>query len=109
MVWRQNDAAIESIDQKSWRLFAEKGEYERVAKKGHKVRAQQRFHQEARDATHAAPQFLPLTRPKEGWMPKKTVHPLIDYDRFRIKIILWAQSKKSSLLYPSYRPRNSGN
>ena len=56
-------------NQKAWRLSAEKGEYERVAKKGHKVRAQQRFHQEsldaARDAAHAAPQFLPLTRPKE--------------------------------------------
>jgi polyphosphate kinase len=56
-------------NQKAWRLSPQNGEYERVAKKGHKVRAQQQFHQEAvdaaRNAAHAAPQFRPLTRPKE--------------------------------------------
>jgi polyphosphate kinase len=54
---------------KAWRFSPETGQYERVSKKGHKVRAQQRFHQEAldsaRSASHAAPQFKPLTRPKE--------------------------------------------
>jgi polyphosphate kinase len=57
-------------NQKSWRLLPETGEYERVPKKGRKVRAQQQFHQESvdavRDAAHAAPQFQPLTRPKES-------------------------------------------
>lgn len=56
-------------NQKAWRLFPENGRYERVAKKGRKVRAQQQFHAEAggaaREATRAAPQFRPLTRPKE--------------------------------------------
>ncbi len=56
-------------NQKAWRLFAENGRYERVAKKGRKVRAQQQIQQEAvdsaRDAARAAPQFRPLTRPKE--------------------------------------------
>ena len=55
-------------NQKAWRLLTD-GLYERVAKKGHKLRAQQHFHQEAvdaaRSAAHAAPQFQPLTRPKE--------------------------------------------
>jgi polyphosphate kinase len=54
---------------KAWRLFPENGRYERVAKKGRKVRAQQQFHEEAvdaaREAARAAPQFRPLTRPKE--------------------------------------------
>jgi polyphosphate kinase len=56
-------------NQKAWRLSPETGQYERVPKKGHKVRAQQKFHQEAldaaRSASQAAPQFKPLTRPKE--------------------------------------------
>ncbi|MCC6125955.1 MAG: polyphosphate kinase 1 [Pirellulales bacterium] len=56
-------------NQKAWRLLSENGEYERVAKKGRKVRAQQQFHEEAVDsaraAARAAPQFRPLTRPKE--------------------------------------------
>jgi polyphosphate kinase len=56
-------------NQKAWRMFSENCRYERVAKKGHKVRAQQEFHQDAldavRSAAHAAPQFQPLTRPKE--------------------------------------------
>jgi polyphosphate kinase len=45
------------------------GLYERVPKKGQKIRAQQKFYQDAivavRDASHAEPQFQPLTRPKE--------------------------------------------
>jgi polyphosphate kinase len=45
------------------------GAYERVPRKGSKIRAQQWFYQEAvnavREAAHAEPQFRPLTRPKE--------------------------------------------
>ena len=45
------------------------GSYQRVARKGAKIRAQQKFYQEAvaavREASHAEPQFRPLTRPKE--------------------------------------------
>ena len=52
---------------KAWRLLSD-GTYERVARKGPRVRAQQKFYREAvaavRDAAHAAPQFRPLTRPK---------------------------------------------
>jgi polyphosphate kinase len=51
---------------KAWRLRSD-GTYEKVARKGPKVRAQQAFYKEAmdaaRDAAHAAPQFRPLTRP----------------------------------------------
>jgi polyphosphate kinase len=56
-------------NQKAWRLLSENGQYERVAKKGRKVRAQQQFYEESldvtRDAARAAPQFRPLTSPKE--------------------------------------------
>jgi polyphosphate kinase len=52
---------------KAWRLLPE-GTYERVRRKGQRVRAQQTFYKEAvdlvRDAAHAMPQFRPLTRPK---------------------------------------------
>jgi polyphosphate kinase len=45
------------------------GSYERVAKKSPKIRAQQKFYQDAvgavREASHAEPQFRPLTSPKE--------------------------------------------
>jgi polyphosphate kinase len=53
---------------KSWRLLHD-GSYQRVASKGPRVRAQQKFHREAvaavRDAAHAMPRFRPLTRPRE--------------------------------------------
>lgn len=52
---------------KAWRLSAD-GTYERVRRKGQRVRAQQTFYKEAvdlvRDASNAMPQFRPLTRPK---------------------------------------------
>jgi polyphosphate kinase len=45
------------------------GVYERITRKGVKIRAQQKFYQEAvgavREASHAEPQFRPLTSPKE--------------------------------------------
>jgi polyphosphate kinase len=45
------------------------GSYEPIARKGPKIRAQQKFYQEAlaavREAAHADPQFRPLTSPKE--------------------------------------------
>jgi polyphosphate kinase len=45
------------------------GVYERIPRKGAKIRAQQKFYQEAvgavREASHAEPQFRPLTSPKE--------------------------------------------
>jgi polyphosphate kinase len=54
---------------KAWRLGSD-GVYERVGRKGPRVRAQQIFYRAAvevvRDAAHAAPQFRPLTRPKPG-------------------------------------------
>jgi len=54
---------------KAWQLRGD-GTYERVvAGRGPRVRAQQRFYQDAveaaRDARHAAPRFRPLTRPKD--------------------------------------------
>jgi polyphosphate kinase len=52
---------------KAWRLRSD-GCYERVARKGPRVRAQQKFYKAAvevvRNAANAAPQFRPLTRPK---------------------------------------------
>lgn len=52
---------------KAWRLRSD-GVYERVGRKGARVRAQQTIYktsvEAARDAAHAAPQFRPLTRPK---------------------------------------------
>jgi polyphosphate kinase len=52
---------------KAWRLRSD-GVYERAARKGSRVRAQQKFYKAAveavRDASHAAPRFRPLTRPK---------------------------------------------
>jgi polyphosphate kinase len=52
---------------KAWQLLGD-GTYRRVARKGQRVRAQQKFYKEAveavREAAHAAPQFRPLTRPK---------------------------------------------
>lgn len=54
---------------KAWRLSSD-GVYERVSRKGSRVRAQQKFYTDAvensRNAAHAAPQFRPLTRPKPG-------------------------------------------
>jgi polyphosphate kinase len=54
---------------KTWRLL-EDGTYEKVARKGERVRAQQVFYNAAveavRNATHASPQFHPLTRPKSS-------------------------------------------
>lgn len=51
---------------KSWRLRND-GMYEKVSRKGMKVRAQQELFREAvdevRNAAHATPQFRPLTRP----------------------------------------------
>ena len=51
---------------KSWRLRSD-GTYEKMPRKGKKVRAQQELYHEAveevRNAAHAAPQFRPLTRP----------------------------------------------
>jgi polyphosphate kinase len=45
------------------------GSYERIARDGIRIRAQQKFYQEAlaavREASHAEPQFRPLTSPKE--------------------------------------------
>ncbi len=45
------------------------GRYESVAREDGKIRAQQKFYQEAlsavREASHAEPQFRPLTRPKD--------------------------------------------
>ncbi len=50
---------------KAWRLLSD-GTYERVARKGPRIRAQQIFHKQAldaaRNAAHAMPQFRPLTR-----------------------------------------------
>ncbi len=55
-------------NQKAWRLNAD-GVYERVSRKGPKIRAQQQFYQEAVDAArefaNAAPQFQPLMRAKK--------------------------------------------
>ncbi len=52
---------------KAWQLQSD-GTYQRVARKGPRVRAQQKFYRDAvsavREAAHAAPQFRPLTRPK---------------------------------------------
>jgi polyphosphate kinase len=52
---------------KAWRLTSD-GVYEKTPKKGPRVRAQQTFYKEAveavRNATHAIPQFRPLTRPE---------------------------------------------
>ncbi len=52
---------------KAWRLASD-GVYGRVARKGPRVRSQQKFYREAveavRDAANAAPQFRPLVRPK---------------------------------------------
>jgi polyphosphate kinase len=51
---------------KSWKLQSD-GSYQRVRRKGPRVRAQQAFYKESvdavRDAAHAEPQFRPLTRP----------------------------------------------
>lgn len=51
---------------KAWRLLSG-GTYERVHRKGPRVRAQQTFYKAAvdvvRDAAHGVPQFRPLTRP----------------------------------------------
>jgi polyphosphate kinase len=45
------------------------GSYEPISRNGPKIRAQQKFYQESlaavREASHAEPQFQPLTRPKE--------------------------------------------
>jgi polyphosphate kinase len=53
---------------KARRLFPD-GSYELVSRNGPKIRAQQKFYQEAltavREASHAEPQFRPLTSPKE--------------------------------------------
>jgi polyphosphate kinase len=53
---------------KAWKLLSG-GIYERVSRKGPKVRAQQQFYKDAvdiaRTAAQATPQFRPLTRPKE--------------------------------------------
>jgi polyphosphate kinase len=53
---------------KAWRLLGD-GMYERVGRKGPKVRAQQRFYKDAVDIAHeaaqAVPQFRPLTRPEK--------------------------------------------
>ena len=52
---------------KAWRLLSG-GAYERIRRKGAKVRAQQILYKEsvdmARNAAHAMPQFRPLTRPE---------------------------------------------
>ena len=52
---------------KAWRLLHD-GTYERVARRGPRVRAQQKFYKSAaaaiRDAAHSTPQFRPLMRPK---------------------------------------------
>ena len=52
---------------KAWRLLSD-GTYEKVRRKGPRVRAQQTFYKEAvdavRNAAHAMPQFRPLTRPE---------------------------------------------
>jgi polyphosphate kinase len=54
---------------KAWRLLSD-GTYEKVSRKGPRIRAQQTFYKEAvdavRNAAHAMPQFRPLTRPKPG-------------------------------------------
>ena len=51
------------------KLLLPDGSYQDVVRKGAKVRAQQKFYQDAlaavRDASHAEPQFQPLTRPKD--------------------------------------------
>ncbi len=53
---------------KAKRLLSD-GTYRPVERKGHKMRAQLHFYQEAveavREASHGVPQFRPLTRPKE--------------------------------------------
>ena len=52
---------------KAWQLRSD-GAYERMGRKGQRVRAQQAFHKMAfdavRDAARATPRFRPLTRPK---------------------------------------------
>jgi polyphosphate kinase len=52
---------------KAWRLQGD-GTYEKVGRKGPRVRAQQTFYKAAveavRNAAHAAPRFRPLTRPE---------------------------------------------
>ena len=52
---------------KAWRLTSD-GTYEKVRRKGQRVRAQQAFYRKAVEAVHAAacttPQFRPLTRPQ---------------------------------------------
>ncbi|MBN2580752.1 MAG: polyphosphate kinase 1 [Pirellulales bacterium] len=54
-------------NQQAWRLNTD-GTYDRVARRGSKIRAQQQFYQEAvhaaRQFAHATPQFRPLTRAK---------------------------------------------
>ena len=51
----------------AWRLASD-GTYQRVARKGPRMRAQQKFYRDAvaamREAAHATPQFRPLTRPQ---------------------------------------------
>ena len=51
---------------KAWRLLSD-GTYEKVARKGAEIRAQQQLYrecvEEARNAAQATPQFRPLTRP----------------------------------------------
>ena len=51
------------------RELQDDGTYVPVERKGKKVRAQERFYKDAAKATraseHVAPQFRPLTRPKE--------------------------------------------
>jgi polyphosphate kinase len=51
----------------SWRLSSD-GVYDRVPTKGPRIRAQEKFYADAletaKNASHAAPQFRPLTRPK---------------------------------------------
>jgi polyphosphate kinase len=52
---------------KAWELASD-GTYRKVARRGPRVRAQQKIHREAvetaRDAAHAEPRFRPLMRPK---------------------------------------------
>ncbi len=57
------------VDNIKARRLLPDGSYETIARKGAKIRAQQKFYQEAlaavREAAHAEPQFRPLTSPKE--------------------------------------------
>ena len=60
---------------KARRLLSD-GTYERVGRKGPRVRAQQAFYREAaaavREAAHATPQFRPLTRPPTAELAMRT-------------------------------------